>query len=91
MDAEYRTNDLEIASYLYALGYRPLRIEGPENRRVAVFPMDAFSEIASYHDGVGNVMPAKRLFKAYREMKHAFLPMRRHSERVPVPCHLARK
>ena len=65
---EFLTSDLQLASYLAALGHDPVRVEGPVERRVFVFREVPQDDVSSYYRGTRSVSPQK-LFTAYRTLK----------------------
>ena len=66
--SEFMTPDLQIASYLVALGHLPVRIEGTPERRCFVFQGVSEDEVASYYRGT-RPLPPQALFTSYRRMK----------------------
>ena len=66
--SEYVTADLQIASYLAALGHEPKRVEGAAPRRYFVFAASAADDVASYFQGTRALAP-QALFQSYRQMK----------------------
>ncbi len=65
---EFLTSDLQLASYLAALGHDPVRVEGPPERRVFVFASVPQEDVGAYYRGSRPVAP-QRLFTAYRTLK----------------------
>jgi len=63
---EYRTSDLQMASFLKLRGHNLLRVEGPVGRKVFVFGNVTAADLSSYY--VTAVL-APDLFSAYRIMK----------------------
>jgi len=66
--SEFLTADLQLASYLAALGHHPVRIEGPPERRCFVFRDVPGDDVSAYHRGTRPVAPVP-LFTAYRRLK----------------------
>jgi hypothetical protein len=66
--SEYVTTDLQLSSYLKAIGHEPVRVEGPRDRRRFVFVNVPAKHIADYHEGSRPVAP-QSLFAAYRALK----------------------
>lgn len=65
---EFCSSDLQLCSYLAALGHDPARIEGPPDRRVFVFVGVPPDVVAAYHADSCPVSP-HRLFRSYRQLK----------------------
>lgn len=65
---EFMTSDLQLSSFLAALGHQPVRIEGPNDRRVIVFRGVPADDVAAYYRGNRPVSP-QPLFHAYRQLK----------------------
>ena len=66
--SEYVTTDLQLSSYLKAVGHEPVRVEGPRDRRRFVFVNVAAKDVADYHEDTRPV-PPQSLFAAYRALK----------------------
>ena len=67
---EFVTSDLQLASYLVALGHRPTRIEGPPHRRCFVFSALPSEDVASYYRG-GRPLNPQELFRCYKLMRRS--------------------
>lgn len=65
--AEFRTEDLQLAAFLSALGISP-RIEGPQDRRQFIFEPKASQRVAEYYQ-VPCPCSAKDLFRQYRGLR----------------------
>jgi hypothetical protein len=65
---QFRSPDIQLASYLIVLGHPLAGVEGPPDRRVFAFTGVPDADIAAYYRGDRLVAP-QPLFRAYRTLK----------------------
>ena len=79
-NTEYKTNELELASFLRARGHALLRAE-LKNRLVEfTFPAQAESAIEDYFAGAK--LSARELFQAHRSLRALIQQVREHQSQI---------
>lgn len=68
--SDFRTSDLQLASYLVATEHSLRRLEGPPGRRVFVFDGVSAADRFAYFQDTCRISP-RRLFNAHRDLKKA--------------------
>lgn len=85
LTSQYTTNELEIASYLKATGYRVL---GAELRgRLVDFYFDASAESSVEDYFAGAQLSARELFEAHRSLRALIQQVKGHKNRIGTDAH----
>jgi hypothetical protein len=65
---DFKTSDLQLASFLVTLGHPVVAVEGQRDRRHFVFRDVPEADVTAYYGGARQVRP-RDLFVAYRDLK----------------------
>ena len=67
MNRVFQTTDLDLAAFLYACAFRPLKVDSDEGQPAFKFPPEAALSAEAFYEGAA--IPAKNLLHAVHRME----------------------